>query len=295
MRAAFLTTADAIDLPTAEAAPVVSKDAVSRAMDRFANPAMSGAVVITLAGEGVRLEPDDFAPALSMKAVGNELQPQLDAQALLAKLTPKMGQIVEKPADATFKIVGGKPRVVPAKTGVTFDPAGRDRTRSSTLVTKTGAERTLDVESVDRQAGRSPPRRPRRSGSTSRSRRSRRTSPTRSTATSNIGRAAELVDGTVLKPGETFCLNDTVGERTARERLHQGLHHQRRHLQGGPRRRRLADGDDDVQRAVLRRARGRRAQAALVLHRPLPGRPRGDRRVGERSTCGSRTTRRTAC
>ena len=30
----------------------------------------------------------------------------------------------------------------------------------------------------------------------------------------NIGRAAELVDGTLLKPGETFSLNDTVGERT---------------------------------------------------------------------------------
>ena len=30
----------------------------------------------------------------------------------------------------------------------------------------------------------------------------------------NIGRAAEIVDGTLLKPGETFSLNDTVGERT---------------------------------------------------------------------------------
>ena len=30
----------------------------------------------------------------------------------------------------------------------------------------------------------------------------------------NIGRAAELITGTVLKPGETFSLNGTVGERT---------------------------------------------------------------------------------
>src|SRR5689334_1167540 len=35
VRAAFLHTVDAVDLPTAEADPVVSKDAVSRAMDRF--------------------------------------------------------------------------------------------------------------------------------------------------------------------------------------------------------------------------------------------------------------------
>ena len=31
----------------------------------------------------------------------------------------------------------------------------------------------------------------------------------------NLGRAADLVDGTILEPGETFSLNDTVGERTA--------------------------------------------------------------------------------
>ena len=30
----------------------------------------------------------------------------------------------------------------------------------------------------------------------------------------NLPRAAELVDGTLLRPGETFSLNDTVGERT---------------------------------------------------------------------------------
>jgi len=30
----------------------------------------------------------------------------------------------------------------------------------------------------------------------------------------NQGRAAELISGTVLKPGETFSFNDTVGERT---------------------------------------------------------------------------------
>ncbi len=221
VRAAFLTTADAIDLPTAEAAPVVSKDAVSRAMDRFANPAMSGAVVITLAGEGVRLEPADFAPALSMKAVGTELQPQLDAQALLAKLTPKMGQIVEKPADATFKIVGGKPVLVPAKTGLTFDPA--DVTGPFLdLVTKTGAERTLAVKSVIAQpevttdAAKGLGINQQVSTFTT-------NFPYAAYRNQNLSRAAELVNGTLLKPGDTFSLNDTVGERTAANGFTEGF------------------------------------------------------------------------
>ena len=31
----------------------------------------------------------------------------------------------------------------------------------------------------------------------------------------NIGRASELINGTLVLPGETFSLNETVGERTA--------------------------------------------------------------------------------
>jgi vancomycin resistance protein YoaR len=213
VRAAFLTTDDAVDLPTAEAMPVVSKDAVSRAMDRFANPAMSGAVVITLGGEGVRLEPADFAPALSMKPVGTELQPQLDAQALLAKVTPKMGQIAEKPKDATFKIVGGKPLLVPAKTGLTFDPA--DVTGPFLdLVTKTGAERTLAVKSVTAQPQVTTAA-AKQLGINQRVSTFTTNFPYAEYRNQNLSRAAALVNGTLLKPGDTFSLNDTVGERTA--------------------------------------------------------------------------------
>jgi vancomycin resistance protein YoaR len=39
----------------------------------------------------------------------------------------------------------------------------------------------------------------------------------------NIGRAAELVDGTLLKPGETFSLNDVVGERTRENGFTEGF------------------------------------------------------------------------
>jgi vancomycin resistance protein YoaR len=212
VRAAFLTSPDAVDLPTAEAAPVISKDAVSRAMERFANPAMSGAVVITLGGEGVRLEPADFAPALSMTAVGSELQPRLDAQALLAKLTPKMGEIAEKPRSATFKIVDGRPVLVPARTGVTFDPA--DVTGPFLdLVTKTGAERTLAVKSMTAQPALTTAA-AKKLGINQQVSTFTTNFPYAAYRNQNLSRAAALVNGTLLKPGDTFSLNDTVGERT---------------------------------------------------------------------------------
>jgi vancomycin resistance protein YoaR len=39
----------------------------------------------------------------------------------------------------------------------------------------------------------------------------------------NIGRAASLIDGTLLEPGETFSLNETVGERTAENGFTEGF------------------------------------------------------------------------
>ena len=38
----------------------------------------------------------------------------------------------------------------------------------------------------------------------------------------NISRAAELIDGTVLHPGETFSFNNTVGQRTANRGFREG-------------------------------------------------------------------------
>ncbi len=213
VRAAFLNTVDAVDLPTAEADPAISKDAVSRAMDSFANPAMSGAVVITLGGEGVRLEPADFAPALSMKAVGTELQPQLDPTVLLNALAPRMARILTKPQDASFKIVDGKPVLVPAKTGLTFEPT--DVTGPFLdLVSKAGAERTLAVRSVTAQPTLTTDA-AKQLGINQQVSTFTTSFPYAEYRNQNLGRAAELVDGTLLKPGETFSLNDTVGERTA--------------------------------------------------------------------------------
>jgi vancomycin resistance protein YoaR len=216
VRAAFLASdsqGDGVDLPTEVADPAVSKDAVSRAMNGFANPAMSGAVIITLAGEGVRLDPEDFAPALSMKPVGSELQAQLDDKVLLAALAPRMRTIAMAPKDASFKFVDGLPRVVPAKDGVTFVP--EDVTGPFLgLLTKTGAGRRLDVKSVS-----APPEftteDAKALGITERVSAFTTNFPYASYRNQNLGRAAELVSGTVLKPGETFSLNDTVGERTA--------------------------------------------------------------------------------
>jgi len=221
VRAAFLGPADPVALPTAAAETQVSKRAVSRAMARFANPAMSGAVVIRLAGEGVALQPADFAPALSMRPVGGELRPRLDAERLVAALRSKTRTIARAPKDATVRLVNGRPRVIPGRTGVTFDP--RDVTsRFLGVLTESQDRRTLEARSVAAQPERT----------TAEARRLRVRERVSAFTTNfpyaayrnvNLTRAAELINGTLLEPGETFSLNDTVGERTAENGFAKGF------------------------------------------------------------------------
>ena len=213
VRDAFLRTTTAVELPTEEAEPKVSKAAVSRAMDGFANPAMSGVVVVRLAGEGVQLDPKDFAPALSMEPVGTELQAKLDDKALVAALKPKMRTIALAPKDAAIRIVGGKPKLVPAKAGVTFDPDDVSGPFLDVL-TKTGADRTLKVKSVAAQPDLTTAEL-KKLGVKERVSSFTTNFPYAEYRNVNLSRAADLIDGTLLEPGETFSLNDTVGERTA--------------------------------------------------------------------------------
>ena len=81
------------------------------------------------------------------------------------------------------------------------------------------------------------------------------------------GRGSDQRD--CAQAGRIFSLNQ-IGGANQVQRLHRGLHHQGRQIPQGPRRWRIAECDNHVQRHVLRRAQGHRAQATRSLHRPLP-------------------------
>ena len=266
-----------VELELRPAEPEIDEADVQKALDEFANPAMSGPVTLVFGDSPVQLYPDEFGEVLAMEAENGELVPSLDEKAL-TKLVDDGISEDGAPVDATVELVDGKPKVVPAKPGVTYDPADVSAAFLE-LVTKPGDEREMPVEATVVEPE-----------FTTADARALKIKEQVSTFTTyypyaeyrniNIGRAAEIIDGTVLKPGDDVLAERHRRRADPRERLHRGLHHQQRDLQGGPRRRRLADGDDDVQRDVLRRPEGHRAQAALVLHRPLPGRPRGHRGLG---------------
>ena len=191
--------------------PEVDQADVRRTVDDFANPAMSGPVTVLFEKSRIRLTPGAYAPALGTEARGGVLVPTLDRERL-ARIVDRRVSTNAAPTDARFKIVQGKPRIVPSRPGVTYDrtdlaeaflglvsrPSGKREER-----VKATTERPDFTTAEARKLG-------------IRERVSTFTTyyPHADYRNTNIGRAGELIDGTVLEPGETFSLNGTVGERT---------------------------------------------------------------------------------
>jgi vancomycin resistance protein YoaR len=190
--------------------PDIDAADVRRAVDEFANPAVSAPVTLLFGGSEIRLSQREFVPALQLRPEDGELVPAIDRRQLTRLLDRRISS--GEPVDATVRLVDGRPRVVPARPGVTFEPADVER-QLLRIVTRPSGEREARVEAVAEQPEVS-----------TREARSWQIEERVSTFTTyyphadyrntNIGRAAELVDGTVLEPGEVFSLNGIVGERT---------------------------------------------------------------------------------
>ena len=211
LEAAYLHEDRTAELTLGPTAPEIDADDVQRALTEFANPAMSGSVTLVFGRSRVHLQPREFGSALRMRPEDGALVPDLDETRLTALVD---GAISGNgaPVDATVRLVRGKPRVIPAKPGVSYDPEVVSRVFLE-LVTRPEGRRLMRVRATVAEP----------EFTTAEARRLRikeRVStfttyyPYAEYRNTNIGRAAQLVNGTVLKPGETFSLNRTVGERT---------------------------------------------------------------------------------
>ncbi|MFT4084394.1 MAG: VanW family protein [Nocardioides sp.] len=212
LRSAYLSTSRKVTLDLHAVAPAIDDDAVAAAVDEIANPAMSGPVTLVFGKSPVRLSPAAFGRAITFTADGGKLTPTVDRAILAHLLRSRLAADASEPVDATVTLVAGKPRVVPAKPGVTFEPARAADALLTAMVGDDGHRRVRvkasvaepEVTTADARAW----------GITQKVSEFTTYFPYAEYRNINIGRAAELVDGTVLKPGETFSLNQTVGERT---------------------------------------------------------------------------------
>ncbi|MEU0315523.1 VanW family protein [Nocardioides sp. NPDC006273] len=201
------------DVPLEELTPDVDETDVKEAVDKVATPAVSGPITLKFEKTPVQLSPKEFGDAIRFDPKDGELQASVAPSKLKKVLKKSLADDAAKPVDATVEMVNGTPKVVPAKPGVTFNQKDLEAVFLD-VVTAPKGERTVEVKSkvakpkVTTEEAKAWGIKEKVSSFTT-------NFPYAEYRNVNIGRAAELINGTVLAPGDTFSMNGIVGERTA--------------------------------------------------------------------------------
>nr|WP_246211730.1 VanW family protein [Phytoactinopolyspora alkaliphila] len=202
-----------VTVPVESVEPRVTQADVDQAVSEFAEPAMSGPVTVVAGSDSVELGPELIGQVLSMTSTEDgSLQPEIDGDKLVDLASDELAEIGQEGKDATIRIENGSPVVVPAQSGkgvetdslgdlvlLALTEEGDDRRAEVELVdidpelTTEAAEELGVKEVVAEFTTNFPPAQYR---------------------DVNIGRAAELINNTFLRPGDEFSMNRTVGERT---------------------------------------------------------------------------------
>ncbi|MFJ9344044.1 VanW family protein [Streptomyces sp. NPDC101733] len=204
-------------MPVERTAPRIGAEETGRALRQFARPAMSAPVTLTVAGSRMSISPAVLGEHLRMEADGQDrLVPALDSKGLLAD--PAVARPVREasgtPRDADLGLDNAG-RVVVEDHGST----GHQVTEAALgkavlpLLTRTGEARSGEVATVKVEPDLTSAE-AQRLGIKEKLSSFTVNFPAAPYRTTNIGRAVELINGSVVMPGKEWSFNRTVGERT---------------------------------------------------------------------------------
>ena len=198
--------------PAAVLPPTTTQDDVDKALERDRDPGGVRAGHRS-PGEGVTgtISPEVIASALSFRADPNQgLVPELNREVVEKAVDPQLASSEQPGRDATLNFVGGRPVVTPSQDGrgVDYEATLKDLLA---VLTKTGDERKITAVyaaqpakltteelnglGIDGVIGEFT------------------TGGFAQDSGRNIRRAAEVINGMIVKPGETFSLNGATEPR----------------------------------------------------------------------------------
>lgn len=197
-------------LPVAPAPVSTTAAGVRAALDQFARPAVSGPVRFKGEGSDATAHPKDIAAALTFTpGEGGGLTPKLDTKKLTEVLAPQLKSTEQEGHDASIEFAGGKPVVKPSAEGSTVDWDKSLEPLMDTLKRTDARElkavyrkepAKVTTEQADKLGVREVV------GEFS-------TSGFAADSGVNIRVVADKVNGAIVKPGETFSLNEFTGPR----------------------------------------------------------------------------------
>ncbi|HEY9293715.1 MAG TPA: VanW family protein, partial [Microlunatus sp.] len=176
-------------------------------------PALSGPVTITADGDQAEITAAMIAESIELGRADGKPTAVLRAKLLHSKAESALEQLsTEEAVDATIKIKNGEPTVVAGKPGTSVSADELAKAVDSAMI-KNGDRRTAPVKitEVDPEFSTGDAR---KLGVSEVTGEFTTQYPYAEYRNTNIGRAAELINGTLLQPGEIFSLNKVVGERT---------------------------------------------------------------------------------
>jgi vancomycin resistance protein YoaR len=207
------TNGTVVRLPVRVLKPTTTADQVTQAVTAVATPAVSGPV--TVVGEKVTgtITPEVIAKALSFRPdTTHGLAPELNKDVIHDALDPQLASSEQPGRDATISFATGKPVVTPSQDGrgIDYDATLKDLL---TVLTRTGDERRVTAVYAPQPAkltteqlngfgiveviGQFT------------------TGGFAVDSGQNIRRAAQIINGMIVKPGGTFSLNGATEPRDA--------------------------------------------------------------------------------
>lgn len=210
VRRAYPAGTGAVTVPVREVAPQVSADKVRQAVSTSARRAVAAPLTLTSGTGKAELSPEQIAARLRYVPDNRGgLRPRFDASGLAADLDAKLVSEDRRPRNATFRITAGVPKVVPSRAGMSVDAAALGEAISAALAS---GGRTVEAP-LRRTEPRLTTEKAARLGVKEKVSSFTTRHPCCAPRVTNIHRIADIVDGHVVMPGETFSLNEVVGRR----------------------------------------------------------------------------------
>ncbi|MFU8873956.1 VanW family protein [Micromonospora sp. SL4-19] len=202
-----------VTVPLVEKWPATSREEVDRFVSELAEPAVAAPVTLSTDRGSVTIPPAAIARGLRFSTDdAGKLTPRVDVKRLRSALGDQLAKIEIEPKDAGLTIASGKPKVVPGRAGRQVDASALSRDLLAALAKADGRTVTAELKPAEPELTEAKLAelgiRERVSTFTTRF-----PGGLSSPRSQNIVQAAKDVDGTIVKPGETFSLNGHTGER----------------------------------------------------------------------------------
>ena len=203
---------DRIEATVAVEDPALTTGAADRFVDSWAKKAVQGPVVVDTGKGTFEVTPEMIAGAASIKAEGKEFSGSIDGDKLYEAAQPAMDELGLKDAkEASYKFEGGKISVIPSEDG---SEVSKESFHEVIVPAATSDEREVEVELsgekakfTTEEAEKRKPREVIGEFTTS--------FPHAAYRNTNLTLFAQHISGAVLRPGETFSVDEHVGPRDA--------------------------------------------------------------------------------